>query len=105
MNNISAAYASGGLNTTTGPAWLDGTRARPEYVLNADQTQAFLKLTNALTDTSTDNKQLGNNYYNIEIQVDKLENDYDVDQLAGRIEERIISDANYRNTVAVDLRR
>lgn len=105
MNNISAAYATGGLNTTTGPAWLDGTRARPEYVLNADQTQAFLKLTNALTDTSTDNKQLGNNYYNIEIQVDKLENDYDVDQLAGRIEERIISDANYRNTVAVDLRR
>lgn len=104
-NATVSQYATGGLNTTTGPAWLDGTRARPEYVLNADQTQAFLKLTNALTDTSTDNKQLGNNYYNIEIQVDKLENDYDVDQLAGRIEERIISDANYRNTVAVDLRR
>jgi hypothetical protein len=28
-------YATGGLANFTGPAWLDGTPSRPEYVLNA----------------------------------------------------------------------
>jgi hypothetical protein len=28
-------YATGGLATSTGPAWLDGTPQEPEYVLNA----------------------------------------------------------------------
>ena len=29
-------YKTGGLADFTGPAWLDGTKSRPEYVLNAD---------------------------------------------------------------------
>ena len=41
-------YASGGLNTHTGPAWLDGTKTAPEAVLNAAQTQAFMSLTSNL---------------------------------------------------------
>ena len=36
------AYATGGMNYTTGPAWLDGTKTRPEAVLNASQT-SFLR--------------------------------------------------------------
>jgi hypothetical protein len=28
-------YESGGLADFTGPAWLDGTKSRPEYVLNS----------------------------------------------------------------------
>jgi hypothetical protein len=28
-------YASGGLADFTGPAWLDGTKTNPEYVLSA----------------------------------------------------------------------
>jgi hypothetical protein len=28
-------YASGGLADFTGPAWLDGTKTNPEYILNA----------------------------------------------------------------------
>ena len=35
-------YATGGMNYYTGPAWLDGTKARPEAVLNSSQT-SFLR--------------------------------------------------------------
>lgn len=41
-------YKAGGLNTYTGPAWLDGTPEKPEAVLNALQTEHFIKFTNAL---------------------------------------------------------
>jgi hypothetical protein len=32
------AYKTGGLADFTGPAWLDGTKSRPELVLNAKDT-------------------------------------------------------------------
>ena len=32
-------YKKGGEINYTGPAWVDGTPARPEYILNADQTK------------------------------------------------------------------
>ena len=41
-------YATGGLADSTGLAWLDGTPQEPEYVLNARQTDAFLKLADVL---------------------------------------------------------
>lgn len=36
------AYASGGLADFTGPAWLDGTKSKPEMVLNPDDTEKLL---------------------------------------------------------------
>ena len=33
------AYKNGGLVDFTGPAWLDGTKSKPEMVLNAEQTK------------------------------------------------------------------
>lgn len=42
------AYAAGGLNTVTGPAWLDGTKANPELVLNADDTRNILAATSII---------------------------------------------------------
>ena len=41
-------YASGGLNKKTGLAWLDGTKMKPEAVLNAEDTENFLALRDAL---------------------------------------------------------
>jgi hypothetical protein len=35
-------YLRGGLADFTGPAWLDGTKSRPELVLNARDTQNFI---------------------------------------------------------------
>lgn len=42
MNGLLSGYATGGMADFTGPAWLDGTKKKPEAVLNADQTR-FLK--------------------------------------------------------------
>lgn len=41
-------HANGGLADYTGPAWLDGTKSKPEAVLNALQTQHFIDFTDTL---------------------------------------------------------
>lgn len=41
-------YAKGGLNTKTGPAWLDGTPQKPERILSPYQTELFEDLISSL---------------------------------------------------------
>jgi hypothetical protein len=101
-----AAFETGGLADFTGPAWLDGTKSRPEYVLNSAQTERFFSLVDVLERFDTDNSSAksgtsGDNHFEIEINVDKLENDYDVEQLADKIRRMIYDDATYRNVNAV----
>lgn len=43
-NIVKTKYATGGYNTATGLAWLDGTLEAPEYVLNAAQTAGLEQL-------------------------------------------------------------
>lgn len=45
---VGLTYKKGGFADYTGPAWLDGTKQHPEAVLNALQTEHFIKFTNAL---------------------------------------------------------
>ena len=107
------AYKKGGLANFTGPAWMDGTKSKPEAVLNARDTQNFLQLRDILSDVLTKTRSFGNNnsensgdnYYDIDIQVDKLSNDYDVDQLVRKIKREITKDANYRNVKTINLKR
>lgn len=107
------AYKKGGLANFTGPAWLDGTKTKPEAVLNARDTQNFLQLRDILGEVLTKTRGLGNsnsenngdNYYDIDIQVDRLSNDYDVDQLVRKIKKEITKDANYRNVRTINLKR
>lgn len=107
------AYKKGGLADFTGPAWLDGTKSRPEAVLNARDTENFLQLRDILGEVLTKTRNLGNsnsenngdNYYDIDIQVDRLSNDYDVDQLVRKIKKEITKDANYRNVRTINLKR
>ena len=47
---ILGRFASGGLVTSTGPAWLDGTFANPEMVLSAKDTENFISLRDILND-------------------------------------------------------
>lgn len=103
------AYKSGGLADFTGPAWLDGTKSSPELVLNAQDTQNFIALKDILAsilsnNTSTDIKKSsgGDNYYDINIEVDEVASDYDVDQIADRIKEIIYEDATYRNVSIIN---
>lgn len=100
-------FASGGLTSKTGPAWLDGTLSRPEYVLNPIQTEAFLKLTKVLPsllsgDVSTKTMMGGDNYYDVNFVVDSIGSDYDVDKLWNRFKEKIYEDSAYRNVHTIN---
>lgn len=102
-------YKSGGLADFTGPAWLDGTKSSPELVLNAQDTQNFIALKDILAsilnnNTPFDTKKSngGDNYYDINIEVDEVASDYDVDQIADRIKEIIYEDATYRNVSIIN---
>ena len=104
------AYKTGGLADFTGPAWLDGSRTKPELVLNARDTENFLLLKDVLgsflkNNTTTQNGKGGDNYYDIDISVDEIGSDYDVDQLARRIKEQITEDSTYRNVNAINFIR
>jgi len=83
-------YATGGLNDKTGWAWLDGTANDPEYVLNARQTDAFMRLADVLPAMfdgagSTTNNLGGNVYVELTMNVGEINNDYDVDRLVDRV--------------------
>lgn len=108
-------FATGGLADFTGPAWLDGTKSSPELVLNSTDTRNFIMLKDILGDilqgTSTIKRQSdtdtkgGDNYYEIEINVDSIAEDYDVEQLADKIKSMIYEDSVYRNVNTVHLIR
>ena len=99
------SFKTGGLADFTGPAWLDGTPSRPEYILNSAQTERFFSLVDILEGYDSDknkNQSSGDNYFDIEINVEKLENDYDVEKVAEKIRRMIYDDATYRNVNAIN---
>ncbi len=94
-------YKDGGLVRHTGPAWLDGTRSKPEMVLDAENTKTFIKFTDILS-TLTKGKQpntqsYGHNTFEIYINVDEIGSDYDVDMLVDRVKKDIYQEATHRN--------
>lgn len=98
------AYATGGLANYTGPAWLDGTPTKPELVLNATDTRNFLALKDVLSRAigAVDSTvSTGDATYEININVDHLNSDYDVDRVAQRVKKIIVSDSSYRNVTQV----
>lgn len=100
-------YATGGLNTSTGLAWLDGTPSRPEYILSPDQTAAFLKLANVLPSIingTSNSGGFGNLDLDITIHVDEVGSDYDVDKIANKIKDIIYNAGSYRNVNTLNFR-
>lgn len=98
-------YKTGGLADFTGLAWLDGTPSKPEYILNAAQTERFFSLVDVLEGIRTgenNTSSSGDNYFDIEIKVESLQNDYDVEQVANKIRSMIYEDAMYRNVNAIN---
>ena len=107
-------YKTGGLADFTGPAWLDGTKAHPELVLNARDTENFIQLKDILADILTGTGSLkdsqetqtnGVNSFDIDINVESISDDYDVEQLANKIRSMIYEDASYRNVNNINLIR
>lgn len=105
------AYKKGGLADFTGPAWLDGTKSSPELILNARDTENFIELKNILASlmksgiTQTTSSSVGDMYFDIDINVDEISNDYDVEQLKKKIKQDITNDAMYRNVNLINLIR
>ena len=61
------AYKSGGMVYGTGPAWLDGSANKPEAVLNALQTEHFIKFTNVLDNMFNNGNGVSNTTSSINI--------------------------------------
>ena len=101
-------FATGGLADFTGPAWLDGTKQHPELVLNARDTENFIQLKDILSSAMKNihsikpDEKTGDVYYEIHIDVEKLSNDYDVDDVANRVKTIIAQDAMYRNNTVIN---
>ena len=102
------AYKEGGLADFTGPAWLDGTKTRPEMVLNAQDTENFIKLKDTLSSlmkTTPSSSINSNDIININIDVKEIANDYDVDQMINRVKKEITKAASNRNVNTISRRR
>lgn len=104
-------YLRGGLADYTGPAWLDGTPSKPELVLNARDTENFIQLKDILADLrgfkgkASQADRVGDTYYDVQINVDKISNDYDVEKMAEKIKKIIHKDSMYRNVNAINFLR
>ena len=107
---LSGKYATGGLADSTGLAWLDGTAQEPEYVLNARQTDAFLKLADVLpsmmnsTSTTTSNT-FGATYVNLSVNLESVSPDYDVDRMVDLVKDRLYDAGSYRNVNSLSFLR
>lgn len=100
------AFKTGGLADYTGPAWLDGTPSKPELVLNSTDTKNFVALKDVLSKAMGSTNAIENTYggdttFEININVDHLNNDYDVDKVAERVKKIIVKDSSYRNVTQV----
>ena len=101
-----SSYKTGGLADYTGPAWLDGTPSKPELILNAKDTANFVALKDILSKAIGSTKSINNSYggdniFEININVDKIEKDYDVDRVADRVKKKILESSSYRNVTQV----
>lgn len=93
-------FKTGGLVNYTGPAWVDGTPTKPEAFLSAEDTARigeaarllaqlpiFNSTSNAKNATSTN---IGDTSIEIHINVEKIDSDYDVDQMIERVKQDIV---------------
>ena len=95
-------YATGGLAAQTGLAWLDGTPSEPEYVLNARQTDAFLKLADVLpsmmgSGAGAQTNTFGSTYITMPITLESVNPDYDVDRMVDLLKDKLYDAGSYRN--------
>lgn len=95
-------FKAGGLINFTGPAWVDGTKGSPEYILNAQQTEGFFTLVDAMdklmrigvpglsaSAPTFNNGSSNNTFGDIIINVESLDSDTDIDNMAERVMEAI----------------
>lgn len=93
-------YATGGLVDYTGPAWVDGTKSKPEAFLNANQTSligSFAKSLERLSGTTSGTTFQGIGDCTIDITIGSIGKDYDIDQAIAKVKDEIVRSTEYRN--------
>ena len=104
-------FKTGGIADFTGPAWLDGSKTKPELILNAKDTENFIVLKDILGSLMKENnfqkasQSIGDMYFNIDINVDEISSDYDVENLTRKIKQELADSAMYRNVNLVNFIR
>lgn len=95
------AFAKGGLVNYTGPAWVDGSPARPEAFLNAEDTKNIATFTNVLSNLLSltpfrQNQSVDNSTtttINVTVNVDSISDDYDVHDAVQKVKDEIVAAA------------
>lgn len=107
--NKAKKYATGGLVSYTGPAWVDGTPGKPEAFLNANQTAMIASFTANLAKMisgkfPSSNVEAGSNC-EINIDIGSIGADYDIDQAINKVKQEIVNSAQFRNVTLLNRRR
>ena len=94
----------------TGLAWLDGTPSEPEYVLNARQTDAFLKLADVLpqmmnSSAGAATTTFGGTTINLAVNLDSVNPDYEVDRMVDLLKDKLYDSGSYRNVNSLSFLR
>lgn len=115
LTRMFTQYKTGGMVDYTGPAWVDGTKTRPEAFLSAADTANIAKLRDILSkvfdsnssssNTSEQNQNTGDTYYEFHINVDELSDDYSAKDMMADMEKYIIQKSNYRNVINIGKRK
>ena len=102
-------FKEGGLADFTGPAWLDGTKTRPELILNARDSANFIALKDilaSLLNGSNGNGSVINEAKQVNVDIKAtIEGDYDVDRMVERVKKDIYDDGQYRNVNSISFLR
>ena len=103
-------YATGGLVDYTGPAWVDGTKSKPEAFLSSSDTQNIANLRDVLSkvynspktsDNISQNQNNGDTYYEFHITVEELGDKYTAEDMMEDMEKYILQKSNYRNVISI----
>ena len=102
--NLYRAFAEGGLVNYTGPAWVDGSRSKPEAFLSSEDTRRIGEAARILADLpilsqpvkeQIPTTTIGDTTIQIDVHVDSIANDYDLDEAMNKVEQRIVNAAKY----------
>lgn len=108
--SIPSQFKTGGLVDYTGPAWVDGTKKKPEAFLNANQTAMFAALAASLERAgmsglfSSGDSDLGGNC-EINIDIGSIGADYDINRAIQQVKQEIVNSSQFRNITMLSRKR
>ncbi|MCD8210485.1 MAG: hypothetical protein LUC37_02945 [Prevotella sp.] len=95
------AFASGGLVDFTGPAWVDGSKSKPEAFLSAEDTARIGRaadifadiplLNSSSVENFNDNVSYGDTSIEINLNIDSIDSNIDIEYMLDRMKNEIVN--------------